>query len=340
MVVVDVLQKPSADPHLRVFGLLIRGQLPEGPGVADAQSIVLALQLQPVAGMCNEAPTPVIPDQLHPDAVKPVIGLRADLAMFSGPLQFYARGPDAVAGTTTWSAEWSTTAGSPGIVEGWVTLQFPNSAHRGFCAFDLSGSMTATVSRRSVTADLPRTRIDTRDRLDGSVDNAGWALELLRADPLALSLVDLRIHLPSENDAAGWQAALEEIQEDAGRTAIGIRHAAGPPGLCYEPVEKALTRLADSVFGMASVSLTQVDVDLAASTQAFRDVTSGRELNKRLDRLLPGMIENHGSGYRAALGGVADGLPVSGSWISDPLQSLLDVLPAVDRACAQASPAG
>jgi hypothetical protein len=171
--VVDVVQVPSRETGLRVFAMLLRGDVGTS---AVRRSLEIRARMEPIDGSsCGTPPVPMVLRPTHADAVQPVLADRTRAVVVRSlgraePLE----GPGSSA-----SFRYGPVPSLNGDFEGWVSFHFPADAADGFCAFDVRG-VVVIIAGETTSAELPVVRVDTRVRLDGS---QGWA----RSAPVGLA---------------------------------------------------------------------------------------------------------------------------------------------------------
>ena len=159
--VVEVVQVPSHETGLRVFAMLLTGDV----GTSSIlRSLEIRARMEPIDGSsCGITPRPKVLYPSHPDAVQPAL---ADMTRTVVVRSLGDAGPDGGHGSAARFGS-GPVPSLNGSFEGWVSFHFPADAADGFCAFDVGG-VVIIVAGETTTAELPVIRVDTRDRLDGS----------------------------------------------------------------------------------------------------------------------------------------------------------------------------
>jgi hypothetical protein len=168
---VDTLVDAGRDEHTRVLSYLMRGT--QGSGGL----LSLDLTIDHISGQCN-LDMPKVLDALHPSAAKPALASKeGDRLALSGRGSTLPSDSADYWKSSTWHFGSETYSGS---FEGWVSLETPPLTNGGWCKAQITGEATLNGSAPNgqVKVPLPSLLLDTRDALDGTVDNGGWEAQL------------------------------------------------------------------------------------------------------------------------------------------------------------------
>lgn len=284
--IVDIVQAPSTDPGRRIVAILVRGDLPKAVFEPWSHGVTFALLTERIDGDCGgESLLPALLDPLHPDAVAPGLGLTETASGTRAPVTPRVETDTSIRLLPTWTGAWSALGTRDVTLDGWLTLELPATWGDAFCAQDLFGTVTVQSGRRTATAELGRLRVDSRDNLDGSVDNGAWGLAVFRA------MTDARDHLgladslprPAAKDAELWRTALTTMVDDYAGLAAEASRSAPPAGVCYRDLHGARQALFHAVELTAATSSGAFGGDLELG--AWRRLAGDKRMVKLMDRL-------------------------------------------------------
>ena len=284
--IVDTIQAPSTDPGRRIVAILVRGDLPKAAVEPWSHGVTFALMSERVDGDCSgQSLLPALLDPLHPDALAPGLGLTEAASGTRTPVTPWVETDTSIRVRPTWTGTWSTLGTSDVTLDGWLTLELPATWGDAFCAQDLFGTVAVQSGQRTATAELARLRVDSRDALDGSVDNGAWGLAVFRA------MTDARDHLgladslprPAAKDAELWRTALTTLADDYAGLAAEASRTAPPAGVCYRDLQGARQALFEAVDGTAATSSGAFGGDLELGP--WRRLAGDKRMVTLMDRL-------------------------------------------------------
>lgn len=158
IVVVEILDAPSAEDGLHVVAVHIRGAVGSS---AIFRSVEIRARTRPIEGSsCGAPPMASVLRPTHADAMQPALADQTRVAIvrsLGSPLVTAADGSSA-------RFRYGPVPSLNGDFAGWVTFHVSAQADAadGYCAFDLTGVVTIVAGETTSRA-LPTVRIDTRD---------------------------------------------------------------------------------------------------------------------------------------------------------------------------------